>query len=142
MSFTKNLNKLLYIVSLFCSLNLTVYSYDWESIRSKTNPRNCATQQLFARPDWERFKTLAKDGDVLAQYEYGDKCIGDAGKLTNGERIQKRFEGYMFLLISAIYGEYDFSKDAFDYIGKIDDLTKESPISDFITRAQEFAEKE
>lgn len=142
MNFSGNLNILLYSVSLFCALNFAAYSFDWESIRSKTNPDKCAPQQLFARADWERFKALAEDGDFLAQYEYGDKCIGDAGKLTNGERIRKRFEGYMFLLISAIYGEYEVSKDAFDYIGKIDDLTKESPISDFITRAQKFAEKE
>ena len=89
--------------------------------------------------DWNKVYQFALRGNPVAQYIHGNRCLSLATKLYNGECIQKKFEAYMFLLISAIKGKFQDSKDDFTYIADISGLETKFELIDVIKLAKEFS---
>lgn len=122
---------------------LDAASYDWERVVTLTKPEKTDTSGMnfyFDAPiDWGEVKHFAETGDPSSQYCYGQRCLTEAEKLTNGARFSRRFEGYMFLLVAAICGEFTDSMESFAFVGDITDLNKKTPISEFIKKAAGFA---
>lgn len=139
-----NLLKIIYCISFFaCVCNAMESSCNWNDIRACTKPDKTDTSHVTwfvdAPIDWSEVKHLAETGDPSSQHCYGQRCLTEAEKLTNGTRISRRFEGYMFLLVAAIHGEFADSIESFTFVGGINDLKKDTPISEFIKKADEFA---
>lgn len=89
--------------------------------------------------DWDKVYQFALKGNPIAQYIHGNRSIRLATKLYNGECIQKKFEAYMFLLISAIKGKFQDSKDDFTYIADISGLETKFELIELIKLAKEFS---
>ena len=89
--------------------------------------------------DWDKVYQFALKGNPAAQYIHGDRCLSLATRLYNGECIQKKFEAYMFLLISAIKGKFQDSKDCFAYIQDISTLETKFELIEVIKLAKEFS---
>jgi hypothetical protein len=91
--------------------------------------------------DWEAIYESALAGNPVAQFCHGDRCLQLATKLYNSKRFNKKFEAYMFLLISAIKGNFNESKEKFIYLGDISDLKENASLSEIVNKAIVFAEK-
>lgn len=89
--------------------------------------------------DWDKVYQFALKGNPVAQYIHGNRSIRLATRLYNGECIQKKFEAYMFLLISAIKGKFQDSKDDFTYIADISGLETKFELIEVIKLAKEFS---
>lgn len=89
--------------------------------------------------NWDEVYRFALKGNPAAQFIHGNRCIRLATRLYNGECIKKKFEAYMFLLISAIKGKFKDSEDCFAYMGDISGLKTKFELSDLIKTATDFS---
>lgn len=89
--------------------------------------------------DWGIIKEEAIKGDPIAQYCHAIHCLALARKLFNGERIAKRKEGYVCMLISAIFGKFEDSRSAFTYVGDISFLDTKTSEAALLKLAEMFA---
>lgn len=89
--------------------------------------------------NWDKVYRFALKGNPAAQFIHGNRCIRLATRLYNGECVQKKFEAYMFLLISAIKGKFEDSEDCFAYMGDISGLKTKFELTDLIKMATGFS---